>query len=251
MFICRVFVDSDLSAGSQLQLSQAASHHLSRVLRLKAGAPVTLFNGDGMDYRAELLPAPQGNHRQLAACIVDSRPNLNESPLKIHLLQGLSRNDRMDTTIQKSVELGVQAITPLICRHSRFKPDKQGSADRLERKLAHWKQVAISACEQCGRSRIPAIHAPRQLLQCLDQPSSEARIMLQPDAARSLAGLPGIGATPCSLLVGPESGLSAEEQQACVSAGFVSASLGPRVLRTETAAPAAIAILQAIHGDLS
>ena len=244
----RIYTDSELSPQSQISLGAKASHHLCKVLRLQTDDTLTLFNGDGFDYDAVVI---QAGKNALLACghrVV----NNSESPLSTHLLQGVSRSDKMDTTIQKSVELGVNEITPVLTYRSMVK----FSPERLEKKLQHWRNIGQSACEQSGRSRLPIINEPVSLTKLLAAERSDKGICLvmSPLADTSLNNAelfdPGITTHRCSLLIGPESGLTEEEIKLCCQSGFTPISMGPRILRTETAGPAALAILQLLLGDL-
>jgi len=245
MKLPRIFHDCTLQSDARITLAKPASHHLCTVLRLSPNDNLILFNGDGNDYHATLLVAG----KQAQVHIGNVIQNRMESPLAIHLLQGISRGDRMDTTIQKAVELGVKAITPLLTEKGQIKLD----GDRLEKKCQHWQKIVIGACEQCGRSVVPSVHPPLRLSSYLAQSSAhnkDARIVLDPMGINRI-GNATIGSKHCQLLVGPESGLSQDELELLTTSGFQALSLGPRILRTETAGPAAMAILQARFGDLS
>jgi 16S rRNA (uracil1498-N3)-methyltransferase len=244
----RIHVDLPLAEGAELLLPAEPSAHLLRVLRLKPGAVLTLFNGRGGEYAAELLAAGKGLARVRLGV---HAPSERESPLAVTLLQGIARSERMDLILQKATELGVAAIVPLECEFSVVRLEAGQRAKRRER----WQAVAISACEQCGRNRVPRV-APITALEAACAPkvgeTSVLKLMLVPDSAGSLAEacerlLPG---RPVELLVGPEGGLSGREQLLAQRAGFVATRLGPRVLRAETAPLAALAALQALAGDL-
>lgn len=245
MRIPRVFTPSlDPRARTPVRLDERASHHLRTVLRLRAGARVRLFDGRGWDLEAEITELPRrGPVRALPLRRVEVR---NESPLPVTLFQGISRGERMDLSIQKSVELGVARIVPLWTERSIGRI----SGARLERRLAHWRGVVVSACEQCGRARIPKLAPPRPLgeLSAPDQDGTVA-LVLDPEADGELGTL---SATPRAvwLLAGPEGGLSERERRLVQAAGFHGLRLGPRVLRTETAALAAVTAVQLRWGDL-
>jgi 16S rRNA (uracil1498-N3)-methyltransferase len=214
-----------------------------RVLRLKAGDAVTLFNGDGNDYPSRIAGFGRGT---VEAEVERSVPARGESRLAITLVQGIARTERMDLVVQKASELGVAGIVPVATARSVVKLDR----DSRERKLAHWRGIAVSACEQCGRARIPAIAEPRTLAELLSEPPPErARLLLAPDAQLSL-GAAARGELAIELLVGPEGGLTEGERETAIGAGFRACRLGPRVLRSETAAIAALAVIQAVAGDL-
>jgi 16S rRNA (uracil1498-N3)-methyltransferase len=236
----RLYCDQVLSPGATVRLSERAARHLA-ALRLKVGEPVTLFNGDGFESAA--LLAELG--RRGATATVKRRDAVDrESPLPVRLVQGVCAADRMDLVLQKATELGVESILPVITTRSIVRL----SPERRERREAHWQNVVIAACEQCGRNRIPTVEAtttyPRFIA---DAAQSGARILLSPDGESGLRELAIV--PPVCMLIGPEGGLSAEERDIAFNAGFASVRFGPRVLRTETAPLAALAALQALHGD--
>ena len=236
----RIFTQHALDQHAQIELERDATAHLVKVLRIKVGDRVTLFNGDGFDYTACVIET--GKSARLA--ISDKLSNDMESALTLTLAQGISRGDRMDYSIQKSVELGVTAIQPLITEKSNFVP----KAGRIDNKLRHWRAVIVSACEQCGRSIVPDLLHPVPLAEWLaSRPSSERGYVLAPGAKSTLAE--SVSNAPCSVLIGPESGLSVVEVSLAQDSGMTSVSLGPRILRTETAAVAAIATINATVGD--
>ena len=242
MRLTRVFVDAALSPGASVTLDGPAAAHLRRVLRLEAGDAVTLFNGDGSDYSATIAALGRGTLEATVGARAAARA---ESPLAVTLLQGIARTERMDLVVQKATELGVAAILPVAAARSVVKLD----ARTRERKLEHWRGIAIAACEQCGRARVPAIGVPRPLPEALAaEASAGVRLIMAPGAAVTLADA-ARGATAVELLVGPEGGLEDAETVAAQAAGFRACSLGPRVLRSETAAIAAIAVLQSVAGD--
>jgi 16S rRNA (uracil1498-N3)-methyltransferase len=234
----RLFVDADLRPQAKLILPEDAAHHAARVLRLREGDPVVLFDGRGGEYEARLFMPGRG---QVVAEIGEWRDVERETPLAVTLVQAVSSGEKMDFTIQKAVELGVAAIQPLLTVKSVVRL----SAEREAKKLAHWKRVAIAACEQCGRNRIPEIGEPVPL-ERYKTPESCSKILLSPIGTQTLAGL---ARSPVALAVGPEAGFSAEEERLLQRTGFVPVRLGQRILRTETAALAALAALNAIAGD--
>lgn len=238
----RFFVPTALATGVSVALPGNAAHHAARVLRLNVGDAVTLFNGEGGEYPAVLTAIDK--HR-VQAEIGAHRAVERESPLAVTLIQALSSGERMDVTLQKAVELGVQQVIPVMSERSVVR--LQGA--RADKRAAHWQQVVISACEQCGRNRVPAVHPLVALAALLSSPPPPSlRWVLLPDADTVLRDLPR-PATPVELLVGPEGGLSAAEVERARAAGFLPLRLGPRVLRTETAAPALLAAVQALWGD--
>ncbi len=239
----RIHVDLPLAAGSELSLPQQAAEHVSRVLRMSAGDPLTIFNGDGHDYAAVIVAAGK---RDVALRVTEVRPVGSESPLPLTLAQGVARGEKMDLIVQKATELGVVRIVPLLTERSEVKLD----AARAGKRLAHWRAVAASACEQSGRARLPEIMPTLQLSTWLENlPADGAlRLALLPEATRSSREL-NFGKDGGVLVVGPEGGLGERDIQALSAAGFDGLCLGPRILRTETAGLAALAALQALHGD--
>lgn len=241
MRIPRIYTPQALQDNTRVALEPGASGHLLRALRMKQGDELILFDGSGGEYPARITAA----ERRLVVALTGIRRAASlESPLHIHLGIGLSRGDRLDWVIQKATELGVAEVTPLFTERAEVKL----AQERAARKVRHWQQVAISACEQCGRNRLPLIHPPAKLAPWLPATRGDRKFVLH-HRGRPPAGR---GASPASitLLIGPEGGLSSGEIQAAEAAGFTSLSLGPRVLRTETAPLAAIAILQAQWGDM-
>ena len=243
MRLIRVHVDATLAEGARVSLTGPAAAHLRRVLRLEAGADVTLFNGDGWDYPSRIAGFGSGS---VEMAVLGRSAARAESPLAVTLVQGIARGERMDIVVQKATELGVAAIVPVATARSVVRLDR----DTCERKLAHWRGVAVAACEQCGRARIPAISDPAPLASHLARPADGVRLLLAPDAEESLADA-ARGASAVELLIGPEGGLQDGEREAALAAGYRACRLGPRVLRSETAAIAALAVLQAVAGDLA
>ena len=240
----RIYVDQPLKTGLEIALPPQAAGHVTRVLRLRRGDPMVLFNGDGVDYACELTEsgASGASVRVLAA-----QASTGESPLRITIAQALARGEKMDWIVQKATELGVAAIVPLVTERSEVKLD----AGRADKRLAHWRGVAAGACEQSGRARVPGVHAPATLsswLQSLDLRKSETRLALLPDGELSVRALGRIE-SEVLLAVGPEGGFGESDIAALRNAGFRGLTLGPRILRTETAGIAAIAALQALFGD--
>jgi 16S rRNA (uracil1498-N3)-methyltransferase len=237
----RFYVDAPLHAGGSCLLPEEAAHHALHVMRLKAGDALTLFNGLGGEYAARLAAVER---KRLSIDILGHRAVERESPLQLVLVQGVSSAERMDFTVRKAVELGVAGIHPVLAARSVARP--QG--ERAENRRAHWQKVAVSACEQCGRNRIPEVHPLLPLGSYLHNPLPEAaKVLLSPRSELSLSGL--AAAKTYLLAVGPEAGFDADEEAAFAAAGFVPVKLGPRVLRTETAALAALAALSALRGD--
>ena len=234
----RLFVEAELRARTSIELPEAAAHHAARVLRLRDGDAVVLFDGRGGEYDARLAMPGRG---RVVAETGERREVERESPLEVTLVQAVSSGDRMDFTIQKAVELGVVAIQPVLTAKSLVRL----GGEREQRKLAHWKRVAIAACEQCGRNLIPEIGEPMPL-ERYQAPQASSNILLSPLGTRKLSDL---ARNPVTLAAGPEAGFNAEEEQLLLRAGFAPVRLGPRILRTETAALAALAALNALAGD--
>lgn len=244
MRLIRVHTETALAEGARVTLRGPAAAHVTRVLRLGAGDAVTLFNGDGMDYPARITAL---RHGSVDAEVIGRTAARAESPLAMTLVQGIARAERMDLVVQKATELGVAAIVPVATARSVVKLD----ADSRDRKTAHWRGIAVAACEQCGRARVPDVLEPVTLAARLAKPADAGlRFLLSPDADSSLAAA-ARGATSVELLVGPEGGLEDAERKSALAAGYRACGLGPRVLRSETAALAALAVLQTIAGDLA
>jgi len=238
----RFFVPDGIAPGATLELPDEAAHHAVRVLRLSDGAAVELFDGRGGAWQARLKIAGKRVLATLDAFADEDR----ESPLTVTLVQCLPAADKMDWVVQKGTELGMAAIQPVAARRSVIKL----SGERMERRVQHWQQVAVSACEQCGRNRPPAVAPIVDLPQYLGRMAgqNETRWILAPGGAGSLRDLPA-PTGPVVLLVGPEGGFEDEELKAATVAGFQPLTLGPRVMRTETAGMAAVAALMALWGD--
>lgn len=242
----RLFVQDTLASGKQLTLGDERSHYIGRVLRLKAGDALTLFDGRGGEFAATVSEV---SRKGVVVTTGEKSSRERESPLSIHLVQAISRGERMDFVVQKATELGVVRVTPVMSEFSVVKLDGSKRAKRAR----HWRRIAESACEQSGRNRVPEIGAPctfDEWLQSLTADEARLRLVLQPSASAALAG---IEATPAAidLLIGPEGGLSEQEVERALAAGFMAVGFGPRILRTETAAVAAVAALQARWGDLA
>lgn len=236
----RLYCAEALSPGATVELPERAARHVT-ALRLRAGDAVTLFAGDGHESAAVIAAIGK---RGVFASVHDRRAVDRESPLAVHLAQGICAGDRMDLVLQKATELGVASLQPVVTARSVVRL----SSERRERRETHWQNVVIAACEQCGRNRVPPV-APS--LACGEYfaalPAAGTRILLVPDgeaALRSLAVAP-----PVAVLIGPEGGLTPEERRIAAAAGYLTVRFGPRILRTETAPLAALAALQALYGD--
>jgi 16S rRNA (uracil1498-N3)-methyltransferase len=238
----RIYTPQKLTANSTIPLDAEAAHHVARVLRMQCGDALTLFNGDGSEYAATIASADK---KSVQVAIGNVNSVDRESPLAIHLGIAISKGERMDWVIQKAVELGVTEITPLQTERVEVRLNNE----REEKKLSHWQAIAISACEQSQRNRIPVIHAPQSLSNWLDSINTEAKFVLH---HRSDIALESYATPPKSvaLLIGPEGGLSESEIKMAEKKDFSPLRLGPRVMRTETAPIAAISVLQFLWGDL-
>lgn len=242
MPIARFYCPIPLAPGQTARLTETVSRHALGALRLRVGDGLVLFNGDGTECEAELV---QGG-REAQARVLSCRPVSRESPLTVTLAQGISSGERMDYTLQKAVELGVARIQPLTMRRTVVRLD----ADKRMRRRAHWQGVVMSACEQCGRAHLPAVEDILDFSDWLATPAAGngLRLLLDPDARTRLRDLPP-AESPLILLAGPEGGLDPVERDAALRRGFRPICLGPRILRTETAAVAALAAMQALWGD--
>jgi 16S rRNA (uracil1498-N3)-methyltransferase len=248
MRLTRIHVDAPLAGGLRVPLPDAAAGHLVRVLRLKEGDPCVLFNGDGQDYPGRVASIGK---REVLVDVDEGTEVARESPLRITLVQGVARGEKMDLILQKATELGVAAVHPVESDRSEVKLE----GARRQRRVAHWRGVLASACEQCGRARIPEIGPLRPLGEALSMlaPADGRRLFLDPDARLVLPELRLEDELPLAavLAVGPEGGWSPGDRDALSAAGFEGLRLGPRVLRTETAGLAAMAALQSRWGDLA
>ena len=265
MVIPRFYVPQPLAVGDDVTLPEAVANHAVRVLRLQAGDALVLFNGEGGAYAGVLLPqeadesepvkgkregkqSRASKQREVQVRLQTFQSDDRSSPLRIRLWQGVSAAERMDFTWQKSVELGVHQCVPVEMRRCVMRLE----GTRAEKRHAHWQGVIVAAAEQCGLNRLPALAPVRTLAEALQEPATGVRVMLDPDATESypvwLERQPGL--SDLTILIGPEGGFAPEEIEAAKAAGFLCFRLGPRVFRTETAGPVALAVTQAIAGDL-
>jgi 16S rRNA (uracil1498-N3)-methyltransferase len=243
MSICRIFQPVDLLSGARLQLDSRANQHVAVVLRAKLNDHLTLFNGQGGEYRSVIVQIKQ---KQVTVQVEKYSAREAESPLELYLAQGIARGDKMDYIIQKAVELGVKKIIPLLTERCTVKLDGERRAKRLQ----HWQSIIISACEQSGRNRIPELFLPIKFKDIFSALEADWSFVLVPTTSGKLKEKSIQENQRVSLLIGPEGGLSdAEIQQACQQK-FLPLNLGPRILRTETAAVAALAVLQSSVGDM-
>jgi 16S rRNA (uracil1498-N3)-methyltransferase len=252
--LTRVFVEGELQSGSVVELPRETGAHLAKVLRARSGDEVVLFNGDGREFTGAVEKV-QGS--RVSASIGAARTIDRESPFQLTLVQCVPRGDRMDFIVQKATELGVVRIIPVLSQRSVVRLDEGQAAS----KQLHWRAVAVSACEQCGRNRLPSVAAPQPLLNylgALEQANESLRLVLEPERARrterssqSIDIASSQSVSLAEIAIGPEGGFAPEELEAFDLSSFSRLGLGPRVLRTETAAIAAIVVLQARFGDMS
>ncbi|MBS0216075.1 MAG: 16S rRNA (uracil(1498)-N(3))-methyltransferase [Proteobacteria bacterium] len=242
MRLTRVHVDAGLRAGAELALPETSAAHLTRVLRLQAGDSCVVFDGRGHEADAQLVAIDKRGAR---VRIGEVRTPANESPLRITLLQGVARGEKMDLILQKGTELGVTAFAPVFSDRSEVKLDGARAAKRLE----HWRGVVVSACEQSGRALVPDVQPPVSLANALATLAPTVRLLLDPVASMNFRTVLATDQRDVVLAVGPEGGWSPQDRSLLEAQGFLGVRLGPRVLRTETAGLAAIAAMQALHGD--
>ncbi len=244
MRLTRCFVDAPLQSGTRVVLPESTANHLARVLRLREGDDCVLFNGDGQDYAARLAAVGK---REVSADVLSASTVDNESPLRIVLVQGIARGEKMDLILQKATELGVAGVVPVIAERTEVKLD----AERTAKRMAHWRSVMVSACEQSGRARVPELSQPAALMQAAaNLPPDCVKLTLDPAGEYSLATLTETGMQSAAIAIGPEGGWSPRDREILSAAGFLGLRMGPRILRTETAGLAAIAALQSRFGDL-
>jgi 16S rRNA (uracil1498-N3)-methyltransferase len=240
MRIPRIFTSQALTSNSTLVLAEAQSHYLSKVLRMQAGRELIIFNGEGGEYNAEISAV---NKKHVEVTIKDFSAENRQSHLQLELAIGVSRGERMDWVLQKATELGVTKITPLMTERTEVKL----GGERADKKMEHWQQILISACEQCQRNILPELSEPKQYSDWITQCQSELKFVLH---HRDNQGLPHDKSTQSvALLIGPEGGLDDDEIAQAIAQGFSPLTLGPRVLRTETAPVAAISLVQYMWGD--
>ncbi|WP_058534144.1 16S rRNA (uracil(1498)-N(3))-methyltransferase [Legionella saoudiensis] len=238
----RIYQPGDYQSGQLLELSPEASQHVGIVLRMQAGEPLTLFCGDNREFAATIHTVK----KKQVMVMIDAIAEVNkESPLPIHLAQAISKGERMELVMQKAVELGVSSITPIITERCVVKLDKE----RMAKKLHQWQSIVIAACEQSGRNTVPQVHQPLSLAQYIQEVQAELKLILHPGTSKTWRDYT-FGKENISLLIGPEGGLSNDEMSMACAQGFQPLSLGPRILRTETAAITVLSVLQAVGGDL-
>jgi 16S rRNA (uracil1498-N3)-methyltransferase len=244
MRLTRVYVDTPVAAGKRLVVEGSAANHITRVLRLRSGDALTVFDGSGGEFGARI---EEFRKSAVVVSVEDHQTLDRESPLSLTLAQGISRGERMDWIIQKATELGATRIVPVFTKRSVVRLDDK----QAERKLQHWRAITVAACEQCGRNRLPDLITPIDFFDVLPESFTPGatRLLLSPSGDLRIDDLRDIH-TGVTVLIGPEGGLDEVEQEAAIAAGFKAVRMGPRVLRTETAAIAALTILQRDFGDL-
>jgi len=240
--IHRVHTHLALEPGKEVTIEGRAAHYLGRVLRVTANDRIVLFNGDGHDYVAEWVRAGKG---EIVLSLTSRLPAVREPGIEITVVQAISRGERMDQTLQKCTELGANCFQPLLSERVEVKL----RADKLAKRMEHWRGVVVSACEQSGRAVVPEVRQPLELHEWLTANQDDARLVLVPGAEMPLSRIEFTGSV--QLVVGPEGGFSDSEIRQMALHGVRGASLGPRILRTETAAPAALAVIQALAGDFT
>ena len=242
----RFYHSNSLDLNQIIILDEFASHHALRVMRVKVNDPLILFNGDGFDYKGQVNGI---NKKTISVEILSKEKNSNESPISINLFQSISSNEKMDMVIQKATELGVSSIQPIFSSRSTIKL----SLDRIKKRLIHWRQVSISACEQSGRSKIPTIRSPIGFDQITEEIkiTNSLNLVLHPDSLEQSSNLPQKYSGDINIFIGPEGGFSQDEVLLLKKQNCINIQLGPRILRTETAPLAIIAILQYKYGDFA
>lgn len=243
MRIPRIFIDTELNENSTLALPDSAFQHLCKVLRLKSGHPLRVFNGKGGQYNATLSDVEK---RSASIQVANFETLENESPIQVTVGQTLSRGERMDYAIQKSVEAGIFAIQPLFSERCEVKLQDS----RAEKRLQHWQQVATSAAEQCGRGIVPIVYPPIELTEWVSNCNEMLKLTLHHHSAKPIRHFEKPSNNRIALLIGPEGGLSEKEVQLSEKSGFNAISLGPRVLRTETAPIVALSVINTLWGDI-
>lgn len=242
MRIPRIYHPEPLAPNREISLCDDAANHVGRVLRMGPGQALELFDGSNLTFPATIV---QADKKSVRVSVGESREESRESPLHLHLGQVMSRGEKMEFTIQKAVELGVNTITPLFSERCGVKLD----AERLAKKVQQWQKIVIAACEQCGRNAVPEVRTPMMLEAWCAEPEEGMKLNLHPRASQSINTLP-LPVSRVRLLIGPEGGLSAGEIAMTTQYGFTDILLGPRVLRTETTALTAMTALQVRFGDL-
>ena len=241
----RFYHSKSININETIIMDDFAAHHALKVMRLKTNDQLILFNGDGSDFTGQVIRISK---RQVEVSIKSKKNIKNESNLKVILLQALTSSEKMDLIIQKTTELGISEIQPIICERSIVKIKNE----KIEKKLSHWRQVSIAACEQCGRAKIPTIHKPENIIKYLEKTESEkeTKIILSPEATKSLNNFIPNMKQDIKVLIGPEGDFTKQELDFSIQKGFSPIKIGPRILRTETASMCILSILQYKYGDI-
>ena len=242
----RFYHSKPININETIVMDEFAAHHALKVMRLKINDQLILFNGDGSDFTGQVIRISK---RQVEVSIKSKKNIKNESNLKVILLQALTSSEKMDLIIQKTTELGISEIQPIICERSIVKIKNE----KIEKKLSHWRQVSIAACEQCGRAKIPTIHKPENIIKYLDKimkSDKDTKIILSPEATKSLDNVIPNMKQDIKVLIGPEGDFTKQELDLSIQNGFSPIKIGPRILRTETAPISILSILQYKYGDI-
>ena len=242
----RFYHSKSININENIVMDDFAAHHALKVMRLKNNDQLILFNGDGSDYTGQVINISK---RQVKVSIKSKKNIRSESNLRVILLQALTSSEKMDLIIQKTTELGISEIQPIVCERSIVKIKKE----KIEKKLSHWRQVAIAACEQCGRAKIPKIHEPENITKYLEriiESDKDTKIILSPEASKSLDNIAPNIKQDIKVLIGPEGDFTKKELDLSIQNGFSPIKIGPRILRTETAPISILSILQYKYGDI-
>ena len=241
----RFYHSKSININETIIMDDFAAHHALKVMRLKTNDQLILFNGDGSDFTGQVIRISK---RRVEVSIKSKKNIKNESNLKVILLQALTSSEKMDLIIQKTTELGISEIQPIICERSIVKIKNE----KIEKKLSHWRQVSIAACEQCGRAKIPTIHKPENIIKYLEKTESkkDTKIILSPEATKSLNNFIPNMKQDIKVLIGPEGDFTKQELDFSIQKGFSPIKIGPRILRTETAPMCILSILQYKYGDI-
>lgn len=242
----RFYHSKPINLNETIVMDDFASHHALKVMRLKNNDQLILFNGDGSDYTGQVINISK---HQVKVSIKSKKSIRSESNLRVILLQALTSSEKMDLIIQKTTELGISEIQPIVCERGIVKIKKE----KIEKKLSHWRQVAIAACEQCGRAKIPKIHEPENIIKYLEkimESDKDTKIILSPEASKSLDNTASNVKEGIKVLIGPEGDFTKQELDYSIQKGFSPIKIGPRILRTETAPICILSILQYKYGDI-
>ena len=242
----RFYHSKPININENIVMDDFAAHHALKVMRLKNNDQLILFNGDGSDITGQVINISK---RQVKVSIKSKKNIRSESNLRVILLQALTSSEKMDLIIQKTTELGISEIQPIVCERSIVKIKKE----KIEKKLSHWRQVTIAACEQCGRAKVPKIHEPENIIKYLErtiESDKDTKIILSPEASKSLDNIAPNIKQDIKVLIGPEGDFTKQELDYSIQKGFSPIKIGPRILRTETAPICILSILQYKYGDI-